>query len=117
MSYLNLNELANEILDSAKMSNQGSVEISRKGATIIQLGTFRIAITRPPFSEAIEITIVRPIVKLSLQDYGISEKLMQRLSQNAEGIIISGPPGSGKSTLASEHGRILCAKGKNSKNI
>ena len=32
MSYLNLNELANEILDSAKMSNQGSVEISRKGA-------------------------------------------------------------------------------------
>jgi ATPase len=112
MSYLNLNELANEILDSAKMSNQGSVEISRKGATIIQLGTFRIAITRPPFSEAIEITIVRPIVKLSLQDYGISEKLMQRLSQNAEGIIISGPPGSGKSTLASSMAEFYAQKGK-----
>ena len=62
---------------------------------------YRITITRPPFSDAIEITIVHPIIKLSLDDYGISEKLMNRLTEKAEGILISGPPGSGKSTLAS----------------
>ena len=81
------------------MPNRGSIEISRKGATVAQLGAFRVAITRPPFSESIEITIVSPIVKLSLSDYDISDKFMQRLSLNAEGIIIAGSPGSGKSTL------------------
>ena len=57
--------------------------------------------TRPPFSDAIEITIVKPIVKLTLGDYSISKKLTEKLSTGAEGIIISGPPGSGKSTFAS----------------
>jgi ATPase len=36
-----------------------------------------------------------------LEDYDISEKLMSRLSKQAEGILVSGAPGSGKSTLAS----------------
>jgi ATPase len=112
MSHATLNEIANEVVDSARMLNQGSIEISRKGAIVVQLGVFRVAITRPPFSESIEITIVRPIVKLSLSDYDISEKLMQRLSQNAEGIIIAGPPGSGKSTFASSIAEFYAQKGK-----
>lgn len=112
MSYGSLNEIANQVVNSAKMLNHGSIEISRKGATVVQLGVFRVAITRPPFSESVEITIVRPIVKLSLTDYDISEKLMLRLSQNAEGVIIAGPPGSGKSTLASSIAEFYAQKGK-----
>lgn len=112
MSHARLNEIANEVVDSARMLNQGSIEISRKGAIVVQLGVFRVAITRPPFSESIEITIVRPIVKLSLSDYDISEKLMHRLSQSAEGIIIAGPPGSGKSTFASSIAEFYAQKGK-----
>jgi ATPase len=112
MSHARLNEIANEIVDSARMLNQGSIEISRKGAIVVQLGIFRVAITRPPFSESIEITIVRPMVKLSLSDYDISEKLMQRLSRSAEGIIIAGPPGSGKSTFASSIAEFYAQKGK-----
>ena len=53
--------------------------------------------TRSPFSDGLEITIVRPIARLHISDYGLSEKLINRLSTGAEGIIISGPPGSGKS--------------------
>ncbi len=112
MSHARLNEIANEIVDSARMLNQGSIEISRKGAIVVQLGIFRVAITRPPFSESIEITIVRPMVKLSLSDYDISEKLMHRLSRSAEGIIIAGPPGSGKSTFASSIAEFYAQKGK-----
>jgi len=112
MSHARLNEIANEIVDSARMLNQGLIEISRKGAIVVQLGIFRVAITRPPFSESIEITIVRPMVKLSLSDYDISEKLMHRLSRSAEGIIIAGPPGSGKSTFASSIAEFYAQKGK-----
>nr|MDQ4014078.1 Flp pilus assembly complex ATPase component TadA [Thermoproteota archaeon] len=112
MTYAGLNEMASQVVEIAATPFGGSVEINRKGAIVVQLGAFRIAITRPPFSEAIEITIVRPIVKLSLIDYGISEKLMNRFSQKAEGIIIAGSPGSGKSTLASSIAEFYAQRGK-----
>jgi ATPase len=112
MTYAGLDEMANQVVEIATTSFGGSVEINRKGAIVVQLGTFRIAITRPPFSEAIEITIVRPIVKLSLMDYGISEKLMNRFSQKAEGVIVAGSPGSGKSTFASSIAEFYAQRGK-----
>jgi ATPase len=96
-----LEQFAKEITEAARISSEGSVEISRNGATVIQLGTYRVAIARPPFSDGLEITVVRPIVRLTLADYKISDKLIQRLATKAEGVIIAGPPGSGKSTLAS----------------
>jgi ATPase len=101
MTYSELTKIIQEVSEASRVSGKGSVEISRSGATVIQFGNFRIAITRPPFSDGLEVTIVRPIVRLELADYKASEKLMERLSGKAEGIIISGPPGSGKSTLAS----------------
>ena len=101
ITNVTLEKIISEILDSAESSESTNIEISKKNALVIQYRDYRITITRPPFSDAIEITIVHPIVKLSLDDYGISEKLMNRLTEKAEGILISGPPGSGKSTLAS----------------
>lgn len=93
-------EITKEILEQSR-SKKGFTEINKDGATVIQLGTYRIAITKEPFSDGHEITIVRPIAKLTLEDYGLSEKLLTRLTSDVEGIIIAGPPGSGKSTLAS----------------
>ena len=101
ITNITLEKIISEILDSAESSESTNIEISKKNALVIQYRDYRITITRPPFSDAIEITIVHPIIKLSLDDYGISEKLMNRLTEKAEGILISGPPGSGKSTLAS----------------
>ena len=96
-----LEEMAKEITEAARISSVGSVEISRSGATVVQLGLYRVAIARPPFSDGLEITIVKPLVRLSLSDYHLSQKLLDRLATKAEGILIAGPPGSGKSTLAS----------------
>jgi ATPase len=101
-----------EVSEAGRVTGTGTVEISRSGATVIQFGNFRIAITRPPFSDGLEVTIVRPIVRLELEDYNASSKLMERLSGKAEGIVIAGPPGSGKSTLASSVAQFYTKGGK-----
>jgi ATPase len=107
-----LSNIIKEVSEASRVTGTGSVEISRSGATVLQFGNFRIAITRPPFSDGLEVTIVRPIIRLELEDYNVSNKLMERLSGKAEGIVIAGPPGSGKSTLASSIAQFYTKRAK-----
>ncbi|MDC1136666.1 PINc/VapC family ATPase [Nitrosopumilus sp.] len=107
-----LKMISSQILSATNISDSSTVEISKTGASVIQHNDYRIAITYPPFSESYEITIVHPTVKLSLDDYTISESLMERLTDRAEGIVISGSPGSGKSTLASGLANFYHDQGK-----
>ena len=107
-----LKMISSQILSATNVSDSSTIEISKNGASVIQHNNYRIAITYPPFSESYEITIVHPTVKLSLKDYTISESLMGRLTDRAEGIVISGAPGSGKSTLASGLANFYHDQGK-----
>lgn len=91
---------AKQIVEAAQSRRDGFVEIERRGSTICQIGKYRIVITRPPFSDGYEITAVRPVKHLSLEDYQLSSKLLARLDEQAEGILIAGAPGHGKSTFA-----------------
>ena len=110
LDYLKM--ISSQILSATNITDSSTIEISKTGASVIQHDDYRIAITYPPFSESYEITIVHPTVKLSLNDYTISEPLMERLTDRAEGIIISGSPGSGKSTLASGLANFYHDQGK-----
>ncbi|MGA1974581.1 MAG: PINc/VapC family ATPase [Conexivisphaerales archaeon] len=107
-----LEAIETEIHEASRVSRNAFLELKMSGASVIQLGSFRIAVARPPFSDGLEITIVRPIVKLTLEDYNLSKKLMERLGNKAEGVIIAGPPGSGKSTLASSIAEYYMRQGK-----
>jgi len=95
-----LNEIADEITSAARGLKNSFLETNRKGIIIAQIKNYRIVATRPPLSDAWEITIVRPVKKLNLSDYKLSSKIITRLESRAEGILISGSPGSGKSTFA-----------------
>jgi len=110
MSAEELNAIIREITERARVA--GEVEIMRSGAMVAQLSNYRVAIARPPFSDGLEVTIVRPIVKLTLEDYRLPEKLLRRLKEKAEGILISGPPGSGKSTFAASLAEFYSRQGK-----
>ena len=110
LDYLKM--ISSQILSATNITDSSTIEISKTGASVIQHDDYRIAITYPPFSESYEITIVHPTVKLSLSDYTISEPLMERLTDRAEGIVISGSPGSGKSTLASGLANFYHDQGK-----
>lgn len=107
-----LEEIIKEIMDAVRYEEDSFVEIGGHTATVVQMGDMRISIARPPFSDGIEVTVVRPIVKLTLDDYRLSEKLKERLAIKSEGILIAGPPGSGKSTFAASIAEFYERMGK-----
>lgn len=107
-----LEQFAKEIQEIVRVSDESFIEMSDYGATVVQHGKFRIAITRSPFSKGMEITAVRPVVKVDLEHYKLSQKLKDRLDTKAEGILVAGPPGHGKSTLAAAMAEFYQKKGK-----
>ncbi|WP_410765738.1 PINc/VapC family ATPase [Haloferax sp. DFSO60] len=95
-----MREWADDIVNSARASPDGFIELSEPGMNIVQFRDFRIAIARPPFADGIEITAVRPIVKTELDDYEFADELRDRLAERQRGVLIAGSPGAGKSTFA-----------------
>jgi ATPase len=102
-----LEVMVNEILDAARYVEDAFVEFGQHGASVIQLRNMRIAITRPPLSDGLEVTVVRPVTKLALEDYKLSDRLKKRIHERMEGLLIAGPPGSGKSTFAASIAEFL----------
>jgi ATPase len=100
MKEAGLKKIASEILEYARSDPDSFIEIERRGATVVQMRELRISITYPPFSDAFEITAVRPVADVTLEDYALSKKLLKRLKERAEGILVAGPPGAGKSTFS-----------------
>ncbi|MCD6495816.1 MAG: Flp pilus assembly complex ATPase component TadA [Candidatus Aenigmarchaeota archaeon] len=103
-----------QVMSKTRADPQSFVEISKQGAVVVQMGNYRISITRPPFSDALELTAVRPIMKAKLSDYDMHEELEKSMTSTSSGILIAGPPGSGKSTFAAsladylvEHGKVV----------
>jgi len=98
---------AEDIIDAARDSPDGFLELDEPGMSIVQFRDMRIAIARPPFSDAREITVVRPIVKTDLDDYEHADELRNRFTEHQRGVLIAGSPGAGKSTFAQAVGEFL----------
>ena len=109
-SYKELKKIVDEILDKAKSDPKTYLESEKEGSLVVQSREYRISIAYPPFSEALEITIVRPVANISLDEYHLSEKLLDRIRTSAEGILISGSPGAGKSTFVQAIAKYYSSK-------
>ncbi|MDA3856572.1 MAG: ATPase, T2SS/T4P/T4SS family [Candidatus Woesearchaeota archaeon] len=91
-------KLIDEVLEFARLNESSYIEKDSGNVVLAQIEDIRVVIVRPPLSEGYEITAVRPIEKLILDDYKLDEKIISKLDI-AEGVLISGSPGSGKSTF------------------
>jgi ATPase len=110
-SEYELRMMAQEILERAKRDPDGFIEIEKRGITVVQIGSMRIAIARRPFSDGMEITAVRPIVDVTLKDYTKSDIITKRITNNERGMLIIGAPGGGKTTLAQSLATFLSDSG------
>jgi len=108
--------LIEEIFRRVK-AGEGIVEIEGRGVALLQLGDYRVVIVSPPIGTGYEITITRPIVRLKLEDYNLQPKVLKRLDEKAEGILIAGAPGMGKTTFAQALAEYYARKGKIVKTI
>ncbi|QGX95871.1 ATPase [Haloplanus rallus] len=104
-----MKEFAHDVMETARASPDGFVELDEPGMTIVQYRSYRIAVARPPFADGFEITAVRPIVKTDLDDYEFADDLKQRLLERQRGVLISGAPGAGKSTFAQAVAEFLAS--------
>ena len=98
-SFTQLQEIVSQIIEKTRSDSKTYLESNKKGSIVVQSREYRISIAMPPFSESLEITAVKPVANISLDEYRLSEKLMDRIKNSAEGILISGSPGAGKSTF------------------
>ncbi len=100
ITYDEITEYIKDILDKSASDKRTYLEADLDGAKVIQSKDLRISINKPPFSEAIEITAVRPVADVSIEDYNLSKDLLKKITKGDHGILISGSPGAGKSTFA-----------------
>ena len=100
LRYNDLDRITNELIAQTHLRQDAFIEIEKKGVLVIQFGSYRITIAKRPFADGFEITAIKPVNRLDLIDYDVSEKLLKRLSDDAKGILVAGSPGAGKSTFA-----------------
>ncbi len=106
-----LHTITRELIERVKRDPGSFLEIEYAGAMVFQIGSMRIAVAQPPFSDGMEITAVRPIAVVRLDDYRLGKELKTRMVERQGGILVAGPPGAGKSTFAAGVAEYLHEKG------
>lgn len=117
LSSKEIQEIAKDAVERSTIDAKTFVEISRRGSTIVQHKDYRIVIVKPPVSDGWEITAVKPIAKLNLDDYKLSEQISEKIKKQARGIIVAGEVGSGKSTFAQSVAEYYSKDGKIVKTV
>ena len=110
LSQSNIQKIAKEIVERSRIEPDAFIEISRPGSTIVQYKDYRIVISKPPVSDGWEITAVKPIKVLKLEDYNLPDKIAERVKVKARGVEIAGTTGSGKSTFCQSLGEYYAAQ-------
>ena len=95
-----VSKLIDDIFKEIETRDDAILEIDRQMSKVIQLWPYRIVIVYPPLSDGLEITAVKPIKKLSLDDYNLDQDVLDLFKNSAKGILVSGAPGSWKTTFA-----------------
>jgi ATPase len=89
LSKEEMHAFIDKIYQEIESRDDGFMEIDRKLSKVLQLGPYRIVIVYPPLSDGLEMTIVKPIKKLVMDDYNLDKDVFDLLRNQAKGILIS----------------------------
>ncbi len=95
-----MKKLIADIYAEIDSRDDGFLEIDRPLSKVLQLWVYRIVIVYPPLSDGLEMTIVKPIKTLVIEDYNLDKDVFELLRTQSKGILIWWAPGSGKTTFA-----------------
>jgi len=95
-----LNNLIDKLFVEVNNRSDSFLEIEKRYSKVLQLWPYRIVIVLPPLSDGIEITVVKPIKKLTIVDYKLNDNILELLRTKANWILISWWPWQGKTTFA-----------------
>jgi ATPase len=85
--------LINNLYKEVEEKKDAFLEIDRNFSKVLQIGPYRTVIVLSPLSDGIEITVVRPVKKLTIEDYNLPQEVLELFKDRAKGILISGSPG------------------------
>lgn len=95
-----LQKLVDDLILEAEHREDGFLEINRQYSKVLQVWPYRIVIVYPPLSDALELTVAKPVRRLTMDDYNLDENIITRLRHESAWVLISGSPGEGKTTFA-----------------
>ena len=93
------NELIDQLFKEVESREDAFLEINRELSKVLQIWPYRIVIVYPALSDGLELTAVKPVKKMSIEEYNLQPELFELLRNKSKGILVSGAPGSGKSTF------------------
>ena len=92
MDHDAVQHIVDALLEEIQYRTDAFLEIDRKLSKVVQLGYYRVVIVFPPLADGLEITIVRPVRRLHIDDYHLDPKVYELLQNKSQGILISGAP-------------------------
>lgn len=92
-------KLIQQLQEETENKSDCFLEIEREYHKVYQNWPYRIVVVFPPLSDGIEITAVRPVARLSFEDYNLDDKTKKLLTETAKWILIAGAPWSWKTTF------------------
>jgi len=76
--------LINDLYKEIEKKDDSFLEIDRRYSKVLQIGPYRTVVVLPPLSDGIEITVVKPVKKLSIEDYNLEPRILELLKDKAQ---------------------------------
>lgn len=99
VNHKELSELIDHIYQEIASRDDAFLEIDKPLSKVIQLGPYRIVIVYPPLSDGLEMTVVKPTMRLTLADYKLDEDIVKMLKYDSKWVLICWSPWSWKTTF------------------
>ncbi|MBR2158072.1 hypothetical protein IJ913_01385 [bacterium] len=84
-----LENLIDQLFKEIENREDAYLEINRELSKVLQIGPYRIVIVYPALSDGLELTAVKPVKKMSIEDYNLDKDLFDLLRNKSKGILVS----------------------------